>query len=432
MKVILTLGIVLGLLITSANLELAAQGKTEILNAEQHEKNIEICTQNLITIGKAIDAYQKEHGDFPAWLSDLHPKHLTDENVLICPADKENGKPIFTQSTDPEMPVSYSYELNPNYRASKTEQRKLYGDAMPLVRCRHHENEEFTVLNLSFSSRIYWSSSVWEYKPEEIYENLEETIASLAAGIQEHPDNEDRTYVYLALTRLYMQVERAEDAENLINRYKETLKPDNLRDHFVLGDMLRMMNRDEELLQLFTKLEAQFPENRGVFRRLSKVHERLGNAELANEYRIKANPALALIGKTVPDFSATDLDGNPISLEQYRGKVVLLDFWAVWCGPCIAEMPNVKKVYDTYKDEGFDVIGISLDTDEDILRDYLKENEIPWRQVFSGEGWKSPVARQYHISAIPAPWLIAKDGTLITHQARGNALERLVAEAVKE
>ena len=427
MKVILRLGIVLGLLVNFVYAEVATPEPSE-----QNEKNIEVCTENLLAIGKAIQTYQKEHGDFPVWLSDLHPKHLTDGNLLICPADKEGGKPIFTQSTDPEMPVSYSYELNPNYRASKTEQRKVYGDAMPLVRCRHHENEEFTVLNLSFSSRIYWSSSVWESKPEEIYENLEETIATLAAGIQEHPDNEYRTYVYFALTRLYMKVERAEDAENLINRYKETLKPDDLREHFVLGNMLRMMNRDEELLQLFTKLEEQFPENSGVFRRLVRVHERLGNAELANEYRIKANPALALIGNTVPDFSATDLDGNPISLAQYRGKVVLLDFWAVWCGPCIAEMPNVKKVHDTYKDEGFDVIGISLDTDEDILRDYLEENEIPWRQVFSGEGWKNPVARQYHINAIPAPWLIDRDGTLITPQARGDALERLVAEALKD
>ncbi len=427
MKVILTLGIVLGLLVDFAHAEVATPEPSE-----QNEKNIEVCTENLLAIGKAIQAYQKEHDDFPAWLSDLHPKHLTDENMLICPSDKEGGKPIFTQSTDPEMPVSYSYELNPNYRPSKTEQRKVYGDAMPLVRCRHHENEEFTVLNLSFSSRIYWSSSVWEYKPEEIYESLEETITTLAAGIQEHPDNEHRTYVYLALMHLYMKLERAEDAENLINRYKETLKPDNFREHFVLGDMLRMMNRDEEILQLFTKLEEQFPESRGVFRRLARVHERLGNTELANEYRIKANPALALIGNTVPDFSATDLDGNPISLAQYRGKVVLLDFWAVWCGPCIAEMPNVKKVYDTYKDKGFDVIGISLDTDEDILRDYLKENEIPWRQVFSGEGWKSPVARQYHINSVPTPWLIDRDGTLITHRARGDTLERLVADALKD
>ena len=423
MKVIATIGIVLGLLVSLAHAEVATP--------EQHEKNIEMCTQNLLAIGKAIEVYEKEHSDFPVWLSDLHPKHLIDSNVLICPSDPEGGKPIYTGNTDPEMPVSYSYEINPEYREWKTEQRKVYGDAMPIVRCRHHANEDFAVLNLSFSSRVYRSANIWENKPTEIYENVEEAIVTLAGGIQRHPDNANFAYVYPMLVSLYMKAERAKDAENLINRYKETLKPDSIREHLVLGDMLKRINQDEEQLQLYNKLEEQFPENRTVFRRLAEIHDRLGNAELANEYRIKADPVLALIGKTVPDFSAMDLDGNPISLEQYRGKVVLLDFWAVWCGPCIAEMPNVKAVYNSYKDEGFDIIGISLDTDEDHLRDYLKENDIPWRQVFSGEGWKSPVAQQYGIRAIPAPWLIDKAGTLITHQARGEKLERLVAEALK-
>ena len=108
MKGILTVGIVLSLLVSFAHAEVATPKPTE-----QNEKNIEICTQNLLAVGKAIEAYQKEHGDFPVWLSDLHPKHLADGNVLICPSDKAGGKPIYTGNTDPEMPVSYSYELNP-------------------------------------------------------------------------------------------------------------------------------------------------------------------------------------------------------------------------------------------------------------------------------------------------------------------------------
>ena len=428
MKAIVTIGIVVSLLMSFAYADVGTQEP-----AEQTEKNIEMCTQNLLAIGKAIEVYQKEHDDFPAWLSDLHPKHLADANMLICPSDKIGGKPVYTPSTDPEMPVSYSYEFSTKYREWKIEQRKVFGDAMPLIRCRHHANEDFVALNLSFASRVYRSPHVWENSPEAIYGSLEEAITSLAAGIHQHPTSAAGLgYVYPMLVDLYMKAERVEDAENFINRYKETLKPDSVRERFVLGDMLGVMDRDEEMLQLYTKLEELSPENRRVFSRLAAIHSKLGNTELANEYGIKADPTLALIGKSVPDFSATDLDGNPISLEQYRGKVVLLDFWAVWCGPCIAEMPNVKKVYDTYKDEGFDIIGISLDTDENRLRDYLTDNEIPWRQVFSGKGWESPVSRQYNIRGIPAPWLIDKDGTLISHQARGETLERLVVEALKD
>ena len=134
----------------------------------------------------------------------------------------------------------------------------------------------------------------------------------------------------------------------------------------------------------------------------------------------------------MPDFSATDPGGKPISLQQYEGKVILLDFWAVWCGPCIAEMPIVKKVYDTYKDQGFDIIGVSLDTNETVLRTYLRENDIQWRWIFSGKGWDSPLARQFNINAIPAPWLIDRDGTLISRKAGVASLEQMVIKALKD
>ena len=408
----------------------------ESLNTEQIDENVEICKHHLVEIGKAIRVYHDENGDFPEWLSELHPRYLPDANLLLCPADKVGGKALFPPNIDPKMPVSYGYGLHPGYRESTPKNRAMYGDVLPLVRCRHHMNKPFECLNLSFAFKVYPSSQVWEYTPEEMYGTPEEAIKALEKGLQQHADNERffhvYRYVYRALARLYIEVGREKDVDNLVNRFKSTMKPDNLQAHFDLGTMLKMANRDKEVLEVFEQLEKRYPDNDYVLDELARIHEELGNSELAGEYRRKADPMSEAVGKIVSDFSATDLDGKPISLQQYRGKVVLLDFWAVWYGPCIGEMPNVKRVYDTYKDQGFDVIGVSLDTDETRLRNYLKKNNISWRQIFSGQKWKSPLAQQYHIQTIPAPWLIARDGTLISREAKGVKLERLVVEVLRD
>ena len=408
----------------------------ESSNTEQIDQNVETCKQHLVEIGKAIQAYHDENGDFPEWLSELHPRYLPDANLLLCPADKVGGKALFPPNIDPKMPVSYGYGLHPGYRESTPKNRAMYGDVLPLVRCRHHENQPFECLNLSFAFKVYPSSQVWEYTPEEMYGTPEEAIKALEKGLQQHADNERffqvSRYVYRALARLYVEVGREKDVDNLVNRFKSTMKPDDLQSHFDLGTMLKMANRDKEVLEVFEQLEKRYPANDYVLDELARIHEELGNSELAGEYRRKADPMSEAVGKIVSDFSAIDLDGKPISLQQYRGKVVLLDFWAVWYGSCIGEMPNVKRVYDTYKDQGFDVIGVSLDTDETRLRNYLKNNNISWRQIFSGQKWKSPLAQQYHIQKIPAPWLIARDGTLISREAKGVKLEPLVVEALRD
>ena len=119
----------------------------------------------------------------------------------------------------------------------------------------------------------------------------------------------------------------------------------------------------------------------------------------------------------------------------------MLDFWAVWNSFCISDILNVKKIYDTYKDQGFEVIGVNLDTDETKLRDYLEENHIPWRQIFSGQERQSPLAQQYDIRSIPVRWLIDRDGNLIayeanhklmSHKGREPSLDQLVAAAVSD
>ena len=431
MKAILTVAIVLSLLIASANVDTPAEKPNEGLMTEQHEKNIEVCTQNLVAIGKAVEAYKKEHGDFPKWLSELHPKYLPDANLLLCPADELGGKPIFTSNSDPKMPVSYGYQFHPEYREVKAAQREIYGDAMPLVRCRHHPNEDFDCLNLSFSSKIYKSSHVWESTPEDLYGSHEAAITAFEETLERHSDDPRFFEVYPQLIRLYTKVGNEQSANAIIERLK-SYKTTDLDYYRMLFDVLARAERYEEMLEIFKEAEQQHPDAEPILWRVAYIYRKLGNTELADVYDRKADPTYELWGKPVPDFSATDLDGNPISLQDYRGKVVLLDFWGVWCGPCIAEMPNVKKVYDAYKDQGFDIIGVSLDSDETELRDYIKENDLQWRQVFSGKAWgDDPLAQQYNITGVPAQWLIDRDGTLISHKARGEKLEQLVVEALK-
>ena len=406
---------------------------------------INVCTQHLIAIGKALQAYGKEHGDFPKWLSELHPKYLADADALICPADEENGIPILPYDQDPNLPMSYDYHFDPEYREWTNKERRVYGDANPIVRCLHHANPDADstlfsnfCLHLSYSYTVYQSDAAWQKHPVEMYGSLEAAINGYERALQLVPEDPDFFCLYSELIRLYVRTGENEDAENLIDSFKSVMKPDEnlnrFRDYWTLVDILKVIGRHEEALQLLQHLENTEQENyfiTSIFREIAKTHEEQGNDELAKAYNLKANPKLALIGKPVEDFTATDLDGNPILLQDYRGKVVLLDFWAVWCGPCIGEMPNVKKVYDAYKDDGFDVIGISLDDDETELREYLKVCDIPWRQIFSGKGWDSPIAKQYGIRGIPSPWLIDREGKLISFQARGAELKRLVAGAVK-
>lgn len=388
----------------------------------------------MIKLGKSIEAYLEVNGDYPEWLSDLyHPKYLPDPDVLICPSDRLGGRAVVPQNIDPKMPVSYGYQFHPQYRERIQENRTLYGDGVPLIRCRHHPSEEFHCLNLSYEYRISQSWSIWEAVPEQLYDTPEEAIAAMEIGLQQQPSNERLFYyVYPALARLYLETGREDEVDGVVDLFKSNINTDYPRYYLTLARLLEMTDRNTELLQVFEELAEQNPNDRTAHRKLAEIYQKLGNTELAEEHRLKSEPVQALIGKPVPDFSALDLDGNPISLEQYRGKVVLLDFRATWSFASLEDAPNVKKVYDTYKDKGFDIIGISLDNDEKKLRDYLKKYEIPWRQVYSGKRWDSPIAQQYGIRNIPTGWLIDRDGTLISQQANGHLLESLVSEAVTE
>jgi peroxiredoxin len=135
---------------------------------------------------------------------------------------------------------------------------------------------------------------------------------------------------------------------------------------------------------------------------------------------------LDLAGKPAPAVDAADLDGKKLSLADYRGKVTLIDFWATWCGPCVAEMPNVRAVYDKYHGQGFDVLGVSLDEDADAVREFLKQHKHPWRQVLNKPGDDGDITIKYGVDAIPATFLLDGSGNIQRIDLRGEDLEPAV------
>ncbi|MGP8201633.1 MAG: peroxiredoxin family protein [Limisphaerales bacterium] len=132
-----------------------------------------------------------------------------------------------------------------------------------------------------------------------------------------------------------------------------------------------------------------------------------------------------------PELRFTAVDGRSVDLAKLRGKVVLVDFWATWCPPCVAEVPDVKKTYDQFHDRGFEIVGISLDKDKDKLTQFVAAHKMEWPQFFDGLYWQNKYAVQFGIESILAMWLIDKKGLLRNMDARANLggmVEKLLAE----
>ena len=184
-----------------------------------------------------------------------------------------------------------------------------------------------------------------------------------------------------------------------------------------------------EWLEMNINIARQKLQAQRLFATLSKdVRESAGGKAYA---ALLDKTAFVSVGFTAPDFRAKTIDDEDLSLSSFKGKYVLLDFWASWCGPCRAENPNVLKAYNAFKDQNFTVLGFSMDESKEAWKRAVKADGMPWAQISDLKAWKGEVSKLYGIEGIPANFLIDPNGKIIGRDLRGDQLERELNRILK-
>jgi len=250
------------------------------------------------------------------------------------------------------------------------------------------------------------------------------------------------THYTALLEELEAYIDAHPNAEDIDNAYESAIQAafvagQNERVHALLKKRFDGLKTEDPLpaqeLAQVGMMRVQFAQQQGTPGVAKEVYSEFNTLMETHDDPVLKQVASMLEGMVnrpevgdTPELKGTTLDGNEIALKDYRGKVVLLDFWATWCGPCVEELPNVKGVYETYHDKGFEIVGISLDRSRDTLTDFIAEEDIPWPNLLDS-AQETSLADRFGVTAIPTMFLLDREGKIVAMNPRGPELEKEVS-----
>ena len=280
-------------------------------------------------------------------------------------------------------------------------------------------------------------------------------IRDLSEYLRKHPKADDRDQAFAALFNKAIEHDWFAETEDMAQHYLED-EPDGpvkalaqiiiTMGRAQAGEYKTALERYKELMQGLGKTDqeefaasftetfatsataaAEFAVARQVYQTLQ---ERFPDSPTLRDKAAKELNRLDKVGRPAPAFEAHDLTGKTVSIESLRGKYVLIDFWATWCAPCVAELPRLQEAYRKHHGSGFEIVGVSLDETRAAVVDFVKVRKLTWPQLHNATSG-ADLVEAFGIGSIPAAYLIDPEGTVIRLDPRGQALETALAKLVR-